>query len=76
MDEEICTVFAGNGALDDDYTFYASGKIKRVYDQSLYKLNVEAWTEPSHISDSKKQKILSRCDPEFRERIEQILSNR
>jgi hypothetical protein len=41
MDKEICTIDLGNGILDNDYIFFESGKIKRVYDRNIYKPNME-----------------------------------
>ncbi|GAB5416062.1 MAG: hypothetical protein Crog4KO_13530 [Crocinitomicaceae bacterium] len=73
MDKEICTISIGNGFLDNDYTFYESGKIKNFYDQSQYKLNQTSWITPNQISESKKVKILEKCSESNREFVEKIL---
>ena len=73
MDEEICTICIGNGILDDDYTFYTSGKIRRNYDRNTYKFNLEVWIEAKDIPDSKKQKLLDKCEAVKREIVELIL---
>lgn len=73
MDKEICTIWIGKGALDDDYTFYKSGKIKRVYDQSTYKPNMEEWIDAQKIDDNKKRKLLENCAEEHREQVKLIL---
>ena len=73
MNKEICTIFIGNGVLDDDYTFYEDGTIKRFYDQNQFKYNLEEWVTPDQISDHKKQKLLDKCEVAHKEQIQKIL---
>jgi hypothetical protein len=73
MDKEICTICLGDGVLDDDYTFYNSGKIKRFYDRNSFKFNIEEWIDAKNIPASKKAEILEKCEMGFREIIEQKL---
>lgn len=73
MSEEICIISIGDGWLDDDYTFYEGGKIKRVYDQHPTKSNLTDWITGSQISDHKKEKILKKCPIELKAQIGDIL---
>lgn len=73
MDKEICTIFIGAGGLDDDYTFYESGKIKRFYDRNTFKLNITEWVEAKDISDGKRKKLVEKCEPEHKAKIMEIL---
>lgn len=73
MDKEICTIEIGKGVLDDDYTFYESGKVKHFYDQSIYKPNVEKWLEAHQIDDFRKGKIIEKCPEVNKEQITKLL---
>ena len=74
MEKEICTISIGGPALEDDYTFYESGKIKRFYDQNQYKLNNEEWIEAKDINDSKKKRLLEKCEEIYKEKISNLLN--
>lgn len=75
MENEICTISIGNGWLDDDYTFYEDGKIKRFYDQSSFSYNNTDWITAENISDSKKQKIIENCPEDKKQIIIRILNS-
>ena len=72
--EEICTISIGNGILDDDYTFFVDGKIKRLYDKSNFSYNITEWVTEEKISESKKSKILKKCTEDKKQLISQILN--
>lgn len=74
MSNEIVTISVPKGQLDNDYTFYADGKIKHSYDQSAYKLNQEAWITASALDDQEKKKILQQCPAAHKLQIAAILN--
>jgi hypothetical protein len=74
MEKEICTISIGNGIVDDDYTFYEDGKIKRFYDRNSFSYNLTEWVEVEEIFDVKKAKLIEKCDPQFIVRIRGFLS--
>lgn len=61
MENEICTISIGNGIIDDDYTFFEDGRIKRVYDMDTWNYNITHFVTSNSISDSKKEKIIEKC---------------
>jgi len=69
----ICKIFIGNGVLDDDYTFFDDGTIKREYDQNTFKLNLEDFLDHNQISEHKKKKIIEKCPINLTEQITKIL---
>ncbi|MFT3855876.1 MAG: hypothetical protein QM733_24585 [Ilumatobacteraceae bacterium] len=71
--KEIVTISVPKGDLDNDYTFFEDGKIRHNYDQSAYKLGLEAWISPRNIPDSDKEKILKACPLTFKIKITAIL---
>lgn len=73
ISKEIVTVSVPNGDLDNDYTFFEDGKIRHNYDQSVYKLGLEAWLRPSNITDREKQKIIKECPQQFKLKITALL---
>jgi len=75
MDDKICTIGIGSFSMDNDYTFYESGKIHRLYDRSMApgNFNLESWLTAKDISDNKKKQILEKCPEKFKERIKGIL---
>jgi hypothetical protein len=75
MDNEICTIYLGDGALDNDYTVYQSGKIKHFYDRHSFSLNNEEWLKVSDIDDYTKKRILQKCPTEFKEEVEKLFLN-
>jgi hypothetical protein len=73
MSKEIVTISVPKGELDNDYTFYEDGKIHHVYDQSIYKPNLEAWITARNISPADREKILKECPQEHKSKIAAIL---
>ena len=73
MDKEICTIFIGKASLDDDYTFYESGKIKRFYDRSIYSQNNEEWLEAEDISIEEKKRLFEKCKKEHIDKVRELL---
>ena len=75
MENEICTISIGNGWLDDDYTFYEDGKIKRSYDKNSFSYNITDWITPNEISDNKKLKIIENCPSDKKQIIKEKLNS-
>ena len=73
MPKEIVTISVPKGQFDNDYTFYEDGKIHHVYDQSIYKTNLEAWITARDIAALDREKILKECPSEHRAKIAAIL---
>lgn len=71
--KEIVTISVPNGDLDNDYTFFADGKIRHNYDQSLNKTGLEAWITARSVSAGEKAKILKECPAEHKMKIAAIL---
>ena len=59
--------------MDNDYTVYQNGKIKRFYDRSIYSPNVVEWLDASQIDENTKRKILEKCSPEHIDQVNSIL---
>ena len=76
MSKEIITISVPKGELESDYTFYEDGKIHHIYDQSVHKLNLEAWITARNLSDSEKEKILKVCPYEHKAKIAAILKKK
>ncbi|KQT25889.1 hypothetical protein ASG22_04105 [Chryseobacterium sp. Leaf405] len=73
-DKIICSINSmKKGMLDNDYTFYESGKIKHFYDKSQWNLNHEEWLTESEITESEKERLIIGCPEEFKDRIKKIL---
>ncbi|RQH50260.1 hypothetical protein D5R40_06430 [Okeania hirsuta] len=72
--KEICTVYLGNSMLDDDYTLYEDGQVKRFYDRNQWSLNNEEWVEVKNLSDRIKQKLLDKCPEDYKNKARQLLS--
>ena len=73
MSKEIVTISVPKGELDNDYTFYEDGKIHHVYDQSVYKPNLQAWINARDISPADREKILKECPQDHKSKIAAIL---
>ena len=73
MDKEICTINLAKSVLDNDYTFFESGKILHFFDQSIYKPNIEHWTNGAGIDINTKNKLMAACTEEHNEAIGRIL---
>lgn len=58
---------------DNDYTFYADGRIKHFYDKNQWNYNIEAWVTPSQIKESEKKRLLDECPLAVKDRIKEIL---
>ena len=74
MPIEICTVYAGVNGLDDDYTFFEDGTIKRFYDRNSHRLSLTEYIIPSDIKDSKLERIIANCPAEHLEKVKAILN--
>lgn len=72
-EREICTISIGDGFLDNDYTFFEGGTIRRNYDQNTFKYNLERWVKPDEISEHTKQRLLAKCKEEYRDFIQNVL---
>ena len=59
--------------LDDDYTLYDDGRVKRFYDRNAYSLNNEAWLDAKNIKTYIKQELLNKCPEELKEQARQLL---
>lgn len=57
------------GMFDNDYYFYEDGTILHRYDRSMKDYNLESYVLPSNISDSEKEKIISKCESECNQEI-------
>ena len=57
------------GMYDNDYYFFDDGTILHHYDRSLTKLNLESYVLPYSLSDSEKERIISKCESECSEDI-------
>ena len=57
------------GTYDNDYYFYEDGTILHRYDRSMKDYNLESYVLPSNISDSEKEKIISKCESECNQEI-------
>ncbi|MBC1221390.1 hypothetical protein GNF11_04780 [Nostoc sp. UCD122] len=71
--KEICTVFLGNSMVDDDYTLYQDGQVKRFYDRNAWSLNNVDWLDAKKLNNSVKQKLLDECPEEFKEEARKLL---
>lgn len=74
-DKEICMIELPRNGLDNDYTFYKSGKIHRKYDRHIYPggQNIEEWLSAEQIDDQLKERLLERCPPIHLKEITKIL---
>lgn len=62
------------GLLDNDYYFYENGKILHIFDKTQNKLNIEKYVSASDIPEHERLQIIEKCPPEFKERINEMLS--
>ena len=67
-----------NGGLDNDYTFFESGRILHSYDRHNHAggFNKKKWIIAKDISGQEKQRLIDKCLPEHVERITEILSGK
>lgn len=63
------------GMYDNDYYFFDDGTILHHYDRSLTKLNLESYVLPYSLSDSEKERIISKCESECSEDIVKQIKN-
>ena len=65
------------GTYDNDYYFYEDGTILHHYDRTIGKWDLEEYISASSISESEKEKIISKCEsectPEILNQIKRIL---
>ena len=77
MNKEIKLIWAylsiKEGTYDNDYYFYEDGTILHHYDQTMTKLDIEAYVSPSDIPNFEKEKIVSKCKEECSEEIIAII---
>lgn len=71
MAEIICKVKLGEGEVDEDYTFYADGKIEHNFDRNTFRFHKRI--KPTEIDDTTVQLLLEKCPYGFKERIKAIL---
>jgi len=76
-DTKICMIEIPNSGLDNDYTFYESGRIYHFYDRHTYPggQNREEWIVVKDISEQVKQRLLDKCLPEHLKKITEILAH-
>jgi hypothetical protein len=81
MDENKKQIWAylsmKKGLYDNDYYFYEDGTILHHYDRTIGKWGIEEYISASSISESEKDKIISKCKsecaPEILNQIKRIL---
>jgi hypothetical protein len=73
MENEICTISIGNGIIDDDYTFFDDGRIKRIYDMDTWNYNLTHFVTHEAIPDSKKEKIIEKCPTHYLPFVRSVL---
>lgn len=71
---EFCTINMGRAMLDNDYTIYTDGSVKRLFDRNQWSLNHTQWTDVSKLDKKLKDQLLSKCDPQFKEELEAIFN--
>lgn len=71
--KEICNVDLGSSLLDNEYTLYEDGRVKRYYDDNQWSLNNLDWLEGKTLSDHIKQKLLDKCPEELKEKARELL---
>ncbi|MEB3345814.1 hypothetical protein U6A24_10095 [Aquimarina gracilis] len=71
--KEICTIDIGQDYRQNAYTFYQSGVIKHLYDESILSYNKEEWTTSQTISNSIKSKLIKECPNKYKKRLREVL---
>ncbi|MFL0082734.1 hypothetical protein [Tenacibaculum maritimum] len=73
QNEVVCTVDISEGMLDNEFTFYQDGRIKRYYDKNNFNYNITNWVSFNQIRESHKIKILEKLEGDLKERIKNVL---
>ena len=71
--KEICTIDIGVEYRKDVYTFYQSGVVKHLYDESILSYNKEEWTTPKRLNNIIKSKLLKECPNKYKKSLREIL---
>lgn len=71
--KEICSVDLGSSLLDNKYTLYEDGRVKRYYDRNQWSLNNEDSLEAKTLSDHIKQRLLDESPEELKEKARELL---
>ncbi len=72
--KELCTINIGIDRLEDNYTFYNNGMIRRVYDESIFNYSLMTWIKPGEIDNIIKRRLLKNCSNKFKKQVRQILA--
>jgi hypothetical protein len=75
MDKEICIISIGDGVIDNDYTFYENGKVKRSYDDNIYRHSLVQWLEIYNIDENTRKKLLLKCPKNLLPQIQSLFEN-
>lgn len=70
---EICTVYLGTSSKDNDYTLFEDGRVKRFYDENMWKYNLTEWLNAGTLSDYIKEALLEKCPEEMKEKAKKLL---
>ncbi|GBE91516.1 hypothetical protein [Nostoc cycadae] len=71
--KEICTVYLGTCDKDNDYTLYENGRVKRFFDENMWKCNLTGWLEARSLKDDVKKALLNECPEELKEKAKKLL---
>ena len=71
--KEICSADLGSSLLDNEYTLYEDGRVKRYYDDNQWSLNNVVWLEAKTLSDHIKEKLLYKCPEELKKKARELL---
>ena len=74
MKIEICTIGLGKNLLDNNYTFYNDGQIRRLYDPNYLYIQWGRMDYTKRNSSRKKDKIFVNCNEELKDQINEILT--
>lgn len=61
------------GLLEDDFYFYSDGRILRVYDRTINKLNLEEWVTKDFFLKEEIADIIKRCPNEYKNHTKNVL---
>jgi hypothetical protein len=70
--QKICSVDLGK-MLDNEYTLYEDGQVKRYYDRRIYDTSHVDWFAAHSLTDDVKQKLLGACPQELRDKANSLL---
>lgn len=72
--EELSTIVLSKHALNNTYIIYSNGTYDRIYDRSIYALNLTDKGIVSAFSNHLRDKILLKCKHEQRAVLEELFS--